>query len=477
MTHQIAADLTALATPIGQLDPLPGNPRRGDVDAVAASYATFGQRKPVVARRGDDGRGTVIAGNHQLAAAKKLGWSHLAVVWVDDDDTTAAAFALADNRTAELGGYDDDALVAMIQAVAAEDEALLSATGWSDGDIALIGDNTVTGDSTDTAGDAAGPVEAPAVTPTLADRFVIPPFTILDARSGVWQDRKRGWLALGIKSEEGRDAPTYQQSSLNAIMRQRSTGQDAAVAATGTSVFDPVLCELAYRWFSPVDGTVLDPFAGGSVRGIVAAATGRRYTGIDLRAEQVAANQAQWATIGKDRSGWPAPTWVAGDSNVALDTVDVQADLVFSCPPYADLEVYSDDPADLSNMNYDEFLTIYRSIIAKAVARLRDDRFVVWVVGDVRDKRGIYRGLVPNTIAAFEDAGARYYNEAILVTPVGTLPIRAGQSFAATRKLGKTHQNVLVFVKGDPKRATAACGVVEVADVADAFGEVLGDAA
>jgi hypothetical protein len=107
--------------------------------------------------------------------------------------------------------------------------------------------------------------------------------------------------------------------------------------------------------------------------------------------------------------------------------------------------------------------------IARGVELLRPDRFAVWVVGDVRDPRGMYRGLVADTIAAFRAAGAELYNEAVLVTPVGSLPVRVGRQFAAGRKLGKTHQNVLVFVKGDPKRATAACGEVEVAELA--FGE------
>jgi hypothetical protein len=68
-----------------------------------------------------------------------------------------------------------------------------------------------------------------------------------------------------------------------------------------------------------------------------------------------------------------------------------------------------------------------------------------------------------DTITAFHDAGAMLYNEAILVTAVGSLPIRVGRQFSAGRKLGKTHQNVLVFVKGDPRKATDACGVVDVA--------------
>lgn len=133
---EIVDDLLPLAVPLDRLSALPGNPRRGDVEAVARSYRTFGQRKPIVARRQEDGTGVVIAGNHQFAAAQSLGWEKIAVVWVDDDDETAAAFALADNRTAELGSYDDEALAAMIQSV--DDEELLRATGWDNDAVAAL---------------------------------------------------------------------------------------------------------------------------------------------------------------------------------------------------------------------------------------------------------------------------------------------------------------------------------------------------
>ena len=99
-------------------------------------------------------------------------------------------------------------------------------------------------------------------------------------------------------------------------------------------------------------------------------------------------------------------------------------------------------------------------IIAKAYQMHPHDLRACFVVGDIRDTQGLYRGFVSDTIAAFRDAGARLYNEAILVTPSGSLPIRAGKAFEVSRKLGKTHQQVLVFVKGDPRRATAACGAV-----------------
>lgn len=135
-TAAIHPDLAGLAFPVERLNPLPGNPRKGDVDAVARSYATFGQRKPIVARREGDG-GIVLAGNHQLAAATKLGWAEIAVVWVDDDDLTAKAFALADNHVGDLGDYDDALLADMLSAVAA-DEALLAATAYSETDLAKL---------------------------------------------------------------------------------------------------------------------------------------------------------------------------------------------------------------------------------------------------------------------------------------------------------------------------------------------------
>lgn len=231
-----------------------------------------------------------------------------------------------------------------------------------------------------------------------------------------------------------------------------SDGDEAV--SSGTSIFDPVLCELAYRWFCPPGGTVLDPFAGGSVRGVVASVLGLAYHGCELRAEQVAANEAQ---LGICRA--PAPVWYCGDSRDIGETCGhVRADMVFSCPPYADLEIYSDDPRDLSAMEYGDFMSAYREIIAASCGLLRDDRFACFVVGDVRDKRGNYRNFVGDTVEAFRAAGLHFYNEAILVTAVGSLPVRVGKQFAASRKIGKTHQNVLVFVKGDGKRAARACG-------------------
>ena len=220
-------------------------------------------------------------------------------------------------------------------------------------------------------------------------------------------------------------------------------------------------------WFSPQGGLVLDPFAGGSVRGIVSAILGRQYLGVELRAEQVEANRIQAEEILPAMQAAGSAKWIEGDSLAVVPTLDAEADMILSCPPYADLEVYSDDPADISNKPYPEFLEAYRAIIAASVKRLKQDRFIAWVIGDVRDQKGIYRGFVPDTIRAFEDAGASYYNEGILVSPIGSLALRLNRQFQAGRKFGKAHQNVLVFVKGDGKKATEACGPVILPDLGD----------
>ena len=534
----------------------------------------------------------------------------------------------------------------------------------------------------------------------LRELYVEPPFSVLDARQGTWRQRKSDWKDLGIRSEVGRvDGLAYG----TALAQRRSiyAGKDPSSEMSGTSIFDPVLCELMYRWFCPPGGSVLDPFAGGTVRGVVAAFLGLQYTGVDLRQEQIDANVKQWEEIRPDatpelsrlgnlrvvshagqvggtkrvvisrlmadrwsedtfvyatpafgfaqialaaackehgrrcvlfvakrkelhrytraavslgaevhevkqgylsnvqakarvfcedtngarllpfgfycsefvseladlarqsvseqpvnvwcvagsgvltralQTAWPDaahhavrigkadcdvgcataytaeekyedaaklpppfpshpnydakawqflrdhadgkgtlfwnvagdlevegelhdPMWHQGDSQDLSQLGDNQYDFVLTCPPYADLEVYSDDPSDLSSMDWEGFQVAYRKIIAEAAARLRPNRFMVVVVGEARGKDHMYYGLVPETIEAARLAGLGLYNEAILVTPVGTLPIRAGNFFSQSRKMGKSHQNVLIFCKGSPQLATAACGRAYGADV------------
>jgi hypothetical protein len=136
--HKIHPSLVDLAISLSQLTPLPNNPRKGDVDAIMASYDEFGQVKPIVIQPHDDGTATVIAGNHQTEAARRLGWTHIAAVPMNTDDKRALAFALAENRTMELGHTDPvllhDAVISVLDDYIQTFEAL----GWDDFQLAAM---------------------------------------------------------------------------------------------------------------------------------------------------------------------------------------------------------------------------------------------------------------------------------------------------------------------------------------------------
>lgn len=138
----IADGLLSLAVPIDNLITDPNNARRGDAAAIRRSLNVFGQRKPVVVKRtGVDAQnrptGIVIAGNHTLMAARELGWPEVAAVFVDDDASTAAAYALADNRTGELAVWDQEQLTATLRELSA-DEFDMAALGWTETDLATL---------------------------------------------------------------------------------------------------------------------------------------------------------------------------------------------------------------------------------------------------------------------------------------------------------------------------------------------------
>ena len=267
---------------------------------------------------------------------------------------------------------------------------------------------------------------------------MITPFSVLDTRTKEWKSKKEHWITTyGIQSELGREET-----------ESRTMFWDSP---TNVSIFDPVLCELMYEWFSPMGGKVLDPFAGGSVRGIVAEEMGRKYTGIDLSEKQIEANRKQ-----SDK-----PNWIVGDSSGKIFFLDEEFDFVFTCPPYYDLEVYSDDASDLSNMSEKWFDKKLEDIIYKSAIKLKNNRFFAIVVSEVREpsvtgkySTGKYRGLVRKTIDMCERHGLDFYNDIILFNSQHQAS-RVGKTyFERNRKIPSVHQNVLVFVKGNPDLAT-----------------------
>jgi len=420
---------------IDDVVPYERNPRinEGAVVSVANSIREFGFRQPIVV----DESMIIIVGHTRLLAARSLSMTEVPVhVATGLTESQKRAYRIADNKVAELSGWDDDLLAYELNAIAGDID--MQALGFTGDEINHLVDGD---DLTEDKQKAA----------TLSDDFLVPPFSVLDGRQGYWRDRKRRWISLGIKSEEGR----FDGEG------KKTFGTEGYLGDSGNvSIFDPVLCELAYLWFTGPGFHVLDPFAGGSVRGLVASILGRKYTGVDLRESQVESNRDQASEILTGAK----PIWIVGDSRNIGDLAPGAYDFVFSCPPYGDFEVYSHTPGDLSNMPVDEFDTTYREIVARSCAMLKDNRFAIFVVGDYRGRDGAFRNFVSKTIGAFQDAGLRLWNEAIYLNPNATLPLRARRPFEQTRKLGKGHQNVLVFVKGDARAAAEACGNVHLCD-------------
>lgn len=272
----------------------------------------------------------------------------------------------------------------------------------------------------------------------LSDWFIVPPFSVLNVSSGAWQARKKIWM--------NRIKDTAQARS-NVLRNYTQIGVDFMnIKGDTTSILDPVLCEVLLHWFTEQGHTSFDPFAGDTVFGFCSAYKGVPFTGIELREEQVQQNQSIIDANGLDAK------YILDDAiNVKSHFKEESMDFMFSCPPYADLEVYSDKENDLSNMDYDTFFEVIRQVYTDCFSVLKNERFAVIVIGEVRHKNtGCYIGLVPKIIQIMMDAGFHYYNEIILNTPVGNLMMRAGRYMNQNRKIGKNHQNVLVFYKGNP---------------------------
>ncbi len=197
--------------PLADLIPWKRNPRHNDgrpVRVVADSIRRFGFADPVVAWRE---KRQIVGGHTRIKAMQAIladapdfvprGCPSPGMVPVRFMDfasqAEADACAVALNKAGEAATWDDGALADILHDIEEADASLLDAIGFEDDELAaLLGD----------PGDAGGSGDDRRDGPNLAERFGVPPFSVLDARQGYWQDRKRAWLGIGIQSELGRGA-------------------------------------------------------------------------------------------------------------------------------------------------------------------------------------------------------------------------------------------------------------------------------
>ena len=289
----------------------------------------------------------------------------------------------------------------------------------------------------------------------LSDTYIVPPFSVFNTFTQYWRERLKAWSDLGLYTSDGRDAKL-------AYDNRRIDKHRPKQNHNGTSIFNPVVAEILIRWFSRKDDIVFDPFAGSITRGAISCILDRQYVGIDLSKSQVDANIKWWKSFTDKYDVKYDPEWICGDS---VCEEFHKCNMIFTCPPYYNLEQYSDDPKDLSNCdNYNDFLNIYTKILRKCYNILVEDSFACIVVSDIRDKRTTeYYGFVADTVKAMQSVGFKFYNEIILFNQTGNLAITSGNYFDTMRKVGRQHQNILVFYKGDTKHIKEKFGKFEEA--------------
>ena len=272
--------LSKLEANKGQIEGLPKNPRiikddkfRKLVKSIEDNPEMTSLREILVYPYGD--KYVVIAGNMRLKAMKELGYKEAPCKIIPEETTVEQLKAYTIKDNSGFGEWDFDILN----------------KEW---DLNLLEDCAIEMPDVDLDAPVIEGSSKVQAAKSLSERFGIIPFSILDTRKGEWQKRKRAWIDSGLKSEVGRSVNlTFLKSAQppniynvkNKLREQfgREPSWDEVLeycdkngikTQSGTSIFDPVLCEMMYRWFNVPNGVVVDPFAGGSVRGIVASKLG-----------------------------------------------------------------------------------------------------------------------------------------------------------------------------------------------------------
>ena len=398
---------------IGDIKPNPQNPRtiKGDkfkklVNSIQ-EFPEMLEARPIVIDEND----IVLGGNMRLKASKEAGLKEVPVIrWSNLTDEKKKEFIVKDNV-----GYGEWDFVTL-------------KTDWGGSNLLVDWGLDL---PVDTKLNRYGDEKKSG---TLNERFVVPPFSVLDTKQGYWSDRKKIWkdrINDNGESREGTLSKTDTPNLINAINN-------------GVSLLDPVLSEIIVSWFGIENGNYFDCFSGDTVFGYVSSHMGNKFIGIELREEQVELNNKRCKDDGLNAN------YICDDGrNVANHIEKSSQDLLFSCPPYYDLEVYSDLDNDASNQEtYEDFILILDEAFKNSINCLKDDRFAAIVVGDIRNKEGYYYGFTDDIKRIFRKYGMPLYNELILLDSIETAPMRAN-SFMKKRKVVKVHQNILIFYKGN----------------------------
>lgn len=206
------------------------------------------------------------------------------------------------------------------------------------------------------------------------------------------------------------------------------------------SIFNPHLAQMILSAYCPASANIFDPFGGGGTRGFIANAMGHMYTGIELRQEEVDRIVAKQDELNRHFD------IICGDSRKP-HVKEESFNFCYTCPPYYNLEVYSDQEADLSNLpQYGSFLRELRESVKQSFMALKPGSLSVWVVGNFRDKDGYLIHFNSDLIWIAKECGYKLHDEIIFWGASGNASQRCGQ-FEANRKSVRVHEYLVILKK------------------------------
>lgn len=207
-----------------------------------------------------------------------------------------------------------------------------------------------------------------------------------------------------------------------------------------TSIFNPHLAQMILSAYCPPKAKIYDAFAGGGTRGFIASAMGHDYTGVEIRQEEVDRIKAQQVEL-------KTPFSIECCDSRLYEINQGKYDFSYSCPPYYNLEVYSDIVGDMSNVaTYDEFLGMLKQSLEVTYRGLKPDSLCVWVVGNLRRNNGSLIHLNGDTARLGREVGFQLWDELVFWGASGAAAQRAGQ-FVANRKSVRVHEYIIIFKK------------------------------
>lgn len=287
----------------------------------------------------------------------------------------------------------------------------------------------------------------------LKETLGIVPVNVWDSTSKNWSLNKSKWNELidmaGMLS--GVDNPRYatRENCLGGMGKFSALVTGAEING-GASVLDPFVCELIIKLFMPKAGKVVyNPFGGGVQMGFVSGFFGYDYLATDIRQNQCDANNAICGAMQMNGVKWEC----ADSSTYELKE---KLDLIFSCPPYYKVEKYIDYDGVIPNRelnslkSYEDFRDLLFAGYRKAIEALNDNRFIVIMVGDSRDKNGAYYCTEAETEIFLRDAGLHIYNRIVFLERQITRGMLSTNSIQS-RKLPKVEQKIIVAYKDNLK--------------------------